>query len=124
MADTVEVLESQYDIVIEYLTSKKGFLEDPTMAPSEVADIEVLDHTQVIDAIKRLATSGPSYPEASLLAAYRDIHSVESEISIRNMTRSDYYVDAPINEADNVAKWTYSKITNGLRMRSDTSQGA
>lgn len=125
MPDTVEVLESQYDKVIAYLKSKLGFLQDPTAIPDEIVDTEVFDDTLPLDTIKRVSKSGASLSESALLSAYRDLHAVDAEKSLRLMTRRDYYTDSSDEESDNINKWSYNKTRNSLIMRGrDISQGA
>lgn len=124
MVDTVETLEGQYDQVLQYLNRKKSFFEDPSNTTLEPSDIEAFDYTQILDTIKRLEQSKASLSEAALLASYRDIRSFEVDLSIRNMTRADYYNDALLNETDNISRWSYNKMANALIMRGkDPAQG-
>lgn len=122
--DTPSEVSKLYDTVQEYLDAVAGFHGDPASPLGELKDyIDGIFLDSLVRSIQARIDSGASRAEGALLAAYRDVESLQHEHELRATTRKGYLADAQAEAKRVSEQWKFSHQTNkGLLQGRDIVQ--
>lgn len=104
--DIPAIVKENFQKVGGYFKGMTGFFGDPeTPGKDSNEAISGVDLSGLRRAIQSRVKGSASTANAALLAAYRDLDSTQAEMSIRNMTRADYYREAASEAGVRQANW-------------------
>ena len=111
--DIPSIVQEHFEKVGSYFKGMAGFFGDPDTPGKDANEaITGVDTTGLRRAIQSRVKGSASTTNASLLASYRDIDSMQAEMAIRNMSRSDYYREAASEAGIKSANWDNNMQNN------------
>lgn len=111
--DIPSIVKEQFAKVGSYYKGMAGFFGDPDTPGKDANEaITDVDTSGLRRAIQSRVKGSASTANASLLAAFRDIDSMQAEMAIRNMSRSDYYREAASEAGIRSANWENNMNNN------------
>lgn len=114
LVDIPSIVTQHFEKMGDYYKGVAGFFGDPETPGKDANDaITGVDLTGLRRAIQGRITGSASSVNASLLATFRDLDSMQAELSIRNMSRADYYREAASEAGIRSANWK-SNLTNNM----------
>lgn len=117
-----DLVRKHYETVGGYFKGLTGFLGDPESPNQDAAQaITGVDLSDMRRAIQSRVNGSASTTNAALLASYRDLDSVSSEMALRSMTRAEYYREAATEAGIRQANWQ-GNLQNNLFNLTGTRQ--
>lgn len=111
--DIPSIVKEQFGKVGGYFKGMAGFFGDPdTPGKDSNEAITGVDLTGLRRAIQSRVKGSASTTNAALLASFRDLDSMQAEMVIRNMSRSDYYREAASEAGIKSANWQNNMQNN------------
>lgn len=112
--DIPSIVKQHFEKVGSYFKGMAGFFGDPETPGKDANEaITGVDLSGLRRAIQSRVKGSASTTNAALLASYRDLDSMQAELSIRNMTRADYYREAASEAGIRHANWQ-NNLQNNL----------
>ena len=111
--DIPAIVKQHFEMVSSYYKGQAGFFGDPETPGKDANEaITGVDLTGLRRAIQSRVKSSASSTNASLLATFRDLDSMQAELAIRNMSRGDYYREAASEARIRSANWQNNMNNN------------
>lgn len=104
--DIPSIIRESFNKVGSYYKGMAGFFGDPDTPGKDANEaITDVDLSGLRRAIQSRVKGSASTTNASLLASFRDLDSMQAEMAIRSMTRADYYREAASEANIRSANW-------------------
>ena len=111
--DIPSIVQEHFAKVGGYFKGMAGFFGDPETPGKDAKDaITGVDLSGLRRAIQSRVKGSASTTNAALLASFRDLDSMQAEMAIRNMSRSDYYREAASEAGIRSANWDNNMQNN------------
>lgn len=106
LEDIPAIVKANFGKISDYYKGLSGFFGDPETPGKDASEVITgIDLSGLRRAIQSRVKGSGSTTNASLLAAYRDLDSMQAELALRNMTRIEYYREAASESAIRNANW-------------------